>query len=644
MFSSFRKLSKSRAGTVIAVSFLLLILASFALADLSNFNQGGGNLSGGTLAKVGNVSLTEAEVQEVIDRQVQQLRQTNPEATRADIADQFDEIIAAMLQQKTLQAFAQKHGFHISKRLVDAEIAKIPAARGLDGRFSEQSYLQFLQQQRLTDQQVRNEITSMILQRLMLTPVAANVRIPLGVARPYASMLLEGRQGEVTMVPSSAFAAGSAPTDAELQSFYQQNQARYMVPEQRVVRIARISPEQVGNVTATDQEIAAYYNANRATYGGSEQRVISRAVVPDRAAAEQIAARARAGGTFAAAAAPAGFSAADVSVGPQSREELAQLAGAQVAAQVFAATSGAVVGPIQSDLGWNVIKVEAVNQTAGRTLDQARSEIAAKLTAEKRKNALADLVTRVEDGIADGQSFSEVAQANRLPVMETPAITAAGAAPSNPGFRLPPEYAQLPRLAFELDPNEDPVVEALPNEGGYALLAVGDVRPAAAAPLASIRDRVAADFVAKRASDRARAVANTIVAALNKGTGFAEAVRAAGAPVGAPEPLNVRRIQLQQFQGQIPPPLQMLFSLSEGKSRVVAAPDGQGYFVVKLNKIVPGDATTQPALIARVQSDFNAATTQEIAQQFIGAAQAQIGVERNEAAIAAAKGRLTAAQ
>ena len=643
MLSSFRKLSKSKAGPIFAVSFLLLILASFALADISNFRQGGG-LSSGTLARVGGISLTEAEVQDVIDRQVQQLRQTNPNATRADIAGEFDAIINALLQERTIRAYAEKHGFTVSKRLVDAEIAKIPAARGLDGRFSEQAYQQFLQQARLTDQQIRNEITTLLLQRLMLTPVAANARIPLGVARPYASMLLEGREGEVSLVPTRAFEAGPAPTEAELQRFYQQNQARYTVPEQRQLRIARIGPEQLGGVMATEQEIAAYYNANRATYGGSEQRVISRAVVPDRAAAEQIAARARAGGTFAAAAAPAGFTAADVSVGPQTREQLAQLAGQQVAAQVFGAASGAIVGPIQSDLGWNVIKVEGINQTAGRTLAQVRDEIAEQLTAEKRKNGLADLVAKVEDGIADGQSFSEVAQANRLPVLETPPLTAGGTAPSNPDFRLPPEFAQMPRFGFEIDPDDDPVVEPLPNEGGYALLAVGDTRPAAPAPFAAIRDRIAADFKAKRASDRARAAATAVTNALNRGASFADALKQAGQPLPAPEPLKVRRLQLQQFQGQVPPPLQMLFSLSAGKARVVAAPDGQGYFIVKLNRIVPGDASTQPALVARVQSDFNETGSRELAQQFINAAQAELGVRRDEAAIAAAKRRLTTAQ
>ena len=77
-----------------------------------------------------------------------------------------------------------------------------------------------------------------------------------------------------------------------------------MIPEQRVLRIARIGPEQVAGTRATDQEVAAYYKANKATYAPSDTRSLSQAVVQDQATANAIAQRAKAGATLAAAAAP----------------------------------------------------------------------------------------------------------------------------------------------------------------------------------------------------------------------------------------------------------------------------------------------------------------------------------------------------
>ena len=81
-------------------------------------------------------------------------------------------------------AFAEKFGFPLSKRLVDAEIAQIPQTKGFDGQFSEAAYQQFLAQQRLTDKEVRQILGGGLLERYLLTPVAANARASVGMATP----------------------------------------------------------------------------------------------------------------------------------------------------------------------------------------------------------------------------------------------------------------------------------------------------------------------------------------------------------------------------------------------------------------------------------------------------------------------------
>jgi len=642
MLSSFRRLSNSKVGAAIGIIFLVAILASFAVADVTQFRQGGGGLSQGVLAKVGSEQVTDAELSAVLQRQLTALRQQKPDATYADLSPQFESIVNGLIQAKTLKAYAVEHDLLPAKKLVDAEIVKIPATRGLDGKFSEAAYQQFLQQNRLTDAQLRDEVIVLLLQRMLLAPVAAISRVPVGVARPYASMLLEEREGQVALVPTAAFRTGAAPSDAEVQQYYAGNRNRYIVPEQRVLRIVRISPETVANVTPSDAEIAAYYNQNRATYAGGETRVLSRASVSDQAQAGQIATRAKAGGTFAAAAQPAGFSATDVNLGPQSREQLTGLTGAQVAAQVFAAPAGTVIGPVRSSTGFDVIKVERIDRTPGRTLDQARAEISAKLVTDKRKNALTDLVTKIEDQISDGRTLAEVAQANKLPVTQTPPLIANGQSVQQPAFQLPAEYRErLLKDAFSMSSGDDPVVETLGGDGGYAVLALGDVTPATPAPLAQIRDRVTADLVAKRAGAAAQAAATAVQAKVARGVPVAQALQEQKV-AGAPTPVKARRVQLQQFQGRVPPPLQMLFSLAAGKSRLVAAPDGQGFYVVKLDRITPGDALTQPTLIAQTQTDLNGSVGEEVAVQFLGAAQKELGVTRNEAAIASARQRMLA--
>lgn len=641
MLSSFRNFSKSKAGTAIMGLFLLAIFASFALSDISGFGGGALGANSGTLVKAGGEAVTDRDFSSAMERVLANARQQNPEATYASVASSAPELIEQLTDDAALKDFARDHDVLVSRKLVDAEIASLPQLRGLDGKFNEQAYVQFLSQQRLTDAVVRRLFEGDIARRLLLAPIAANARVPVGVATPYASMLLEARRGELVFVDTEKFRAGLVPTASDLQAFYNQNRQRYIVPEQRVLRIAAIGPEQVAGIVPNDAEIAAYYKANAATYGGRETRVLSQAVVPSKAAADAIVARARGGASFVAATAPAGLSAEDISVGPQTRAEFTALAGAPVASAVFAAASGAVVGPIQSDLGWHVVRVDAVRGEAGRSLAQVRNEIVTKLSAEKRKEALLDRVTKVEEAIDSGSSIVDAAKANGLTLVETPLITAAGIDRTNSAYRFPAAQAPALKAGFDLAADDDPVVETLPGDAGYLLVGLGRVVDAAPAPLAQIRDAVTTDWIVKTASDRARAVAAGIAAKVARGMALAEAGRQGGAGVTPAQPFGARRMQLSQLPPEIAAPMRILFSLTAGKSRMVADPKGAGYFIVRAVSITPGNATMQPGLVAQVQRSFQQTAAQELGEQFVAAVRNDVGIKRNEKAIAAARARLT---
>ena len=641
MFAAFRRMSKSAVGTIITVLFLVLILASFALADLSNVGSGTLGSGSGALVEVGDETVTDRDLDEAMQRALQQAQQQDPAATYASIAGQLDGVLTQLIDQATLLAFAKDHGFVLSKRLVDAEIASIPATRGLDGRFNEQSYAAFLQQQRLTDAELRRLIGGGLTERLVIAPAVADARVPLGMARTYASMLLEQREGQMALVPADAFRAGLNPSAGDLQSFYTQNRQRYTLPEQRVLKFARINPETLDVAAPTEADIAAYYKANQASYAGSETRVLSQAVVADKRQADAIAARAKAGGTFAAAAAPAGFAAADVNLGPQTRAQYSGAANEAVANTVFSAAKGAVIGPVRSDLGWHVVKIEDVQGASGKTLAQARDEIAALLATNKRKESLADLVTRVEDQIMDGASFNETVAAAKLPVTTTPAINGRGASRTDPNYRFPEEFQPGLQAAFAMEAGADAEVVTLPNDAGYALVAVDQVIEAAPAPLAEIRDRVRADWIQRKANDRARAVATEIANKVARGTPIDKAMAEAGVSLPPVQPVTARRLQISQANADAAAPLRMLFSLAEGKSRLVADPRGRGFFIVKTDKITPGNALNNPMLISQTQAEFQRAVGAELSQQLVAAMKIDQGIERNEQAVAAARQRLT---
>ncbi|MFL6830057.1 MAG: peptidyl-prolyl cis-trans isomerase, partial [Sphingomicrobium sp.] len=324
----------------------------------------------------------------------------------------------------------------------------------------------------------------------------------------------------------------------------------------------------------------------------------------------------------------------------QTRSGYASIAGDKAAAAVFSAPAGAIVGPIQSEFGWAVVKVESVKTEGGKTLEQARAEIAAKLNADKRKAAIEDLVDRVQSAVDDGANFAEAAAKAKLAVTTTPLIMANGTSRTDSGYKAPPELAPALKTGFEIAPNDPPEIVTLTGDKGYALVSPGEVVPAAPAPLASIRDRVSADWVTSEAIRRARIVATAIDAKVKRGAPLPQALKESGTALPAVRPLAARRIEIATAQGVVAPPMRLLFSLASGKSGMAADPQGRGFFIVKVNKIVPGNALFEPGLIGRMQNELQQAAAQDYASQFLSAIREEMKVRRNESAIAADKQRI----
>jgi peptidyl-prolyl cis-trans isomerase D len=641
MLTSLRQASKSKIGTIVVAVVGLLIVIGFGSAGVTGLDIGGlGGMSSSTLAKVGSLEVTDSDMGVLMQRDLESARQQNPNAGYASIVGDFDPLLDQMIDQRAVVAFAQSHGFRLSKRLIDGEIANLPGVRGLGGDVSEQAYQSFLARQHMTDEEVRQVIAGSMLQRLLITPGATGVKVPAGVATPYAAMLLEQRQGEIALVPLAQFTAGLNPTDAQLQQFYQQNKAHYVVPEQRVLKIAEVGPDQVANVHASDQEIAQYYNQHQDDYAAQDVRTIEQAVVPDQNTANQIAQRAKGGASFVDAVKPAGLSAQDVSIGPQTRSQFASLANDKVAAAAFAAPSGAVVGPIQSPLGWHVVKIDSVQKKPGKSLAQAKSEIQAKLDVDKRKTALSDFATKFQNSLDGGSNIDEAAKAAGVAVTTTPLITADGTARGNPSYKFPADLTPVLKSGFDLQPNEEPVIEALADNKGFAVVAPAQIVPAAPAPFDSVRDQVKTAWIQQQAIIRAQAVAKQIAAKANGSVSLADAIKQSNVSIPAPQTVTARRIQLAQLGDKAPPPMAMLFTLGEGKSNVVADSQGRGFFVVKNDKITPGNVIDNPNVIGQVENQFSDPMSQELAQELQTAIRNDVKVKKNESAIQAEKARL----
>jgi len=73
---------------------------------------------------------------------------------------------------------------------------------------------------------------------------------------------------------------------------------------------------------------------------------------------------------------------------------------------------------------------------------------------------------------------------------------------------------------------------------------------------------------------------------------------------------------------------------------LLAAPNNAGWFVIHHGHRTPGDAASQPQLIASTRSEFTTSGGTEMAEQFARSLEQVSGVERNAEAIRRTRDRL----
>lgn len=644
MLSVFRSFIRSKFGALFALLFLGVIAAAFIMGDITSGKFGSSMGGGETVAKAGGSRLTLTELQERVQRVFENARRQSPGLQISDFLAQggaaqiYDQLVAAL----TLKEYAKDQDVHISKRLIDAQIAQIPAFQDAAGNFSQENFRQLLMRERITEKALRDDIGREILERQMLAPIGLGVKLTDSMILPYASLLLEARQGTIAAIPAAAFLEEKDPTDAELAAYYKANANRYTIPEQRRIRYAVIDSERFAQAAQpTDAELAAHYNQNKAAYAAKESRSFEQLILPTEAGAKAIAAQVKGGKSLSAAAQTAGLSVSTLT--DQSRQALASTSSSAVADAGFTGKQGDLIGPMRGSLGWVLLRVTGITTTPARPLDAVRGEITATLRAQKEKRLLSEFTGKIEDQVADGGTFEQVVKDNGLKLETTPFLLATGKQVQDQAYAAPADVRPLLAPVFAMSQDDDAQLIPITPDKRFALAAPGDIKAAAPPPLAEIKQLVAVQYKLAKGNEKAKVLAEQIRAKVAKGTSLADAIKAAGVKLPAPQVVGGRRADIIKAGQRPPAEVMMLFSMATNSVKTLPIGQDRGYFVVQLNGIKRGDAGGDKALLEQVRGELSNVAGQEYSQQFERAVEKSLGVKRYPGAVANVQRALTAA-
>ena len=152
-----------------------------------------------------------------------------------------------------------------------------------------------------------------------------------------------------------------------------------------------------GKDKVTDAQIRAYYNKNKARFAQPERRDLRIVLTKTKAKADQAKSRLQAGESFKTVAKALSIDQASKS---QGGVLLAVAKGQQEKAlddAVFKAQKGALTGPVKTQFGYYVFKVQKITKASQQTLEQAKETIRSLLASQNQQKSLDKFVKGFRD-------------------------------------------------------------------------------------------------------------------------------------------------------------------------------------------------------------------------------------------------------
>ena len=601
-----------RGKTSNIVVWTLLGLLVFALAGFGVGNFGGTVRS---IGAVGESEITTADYSRALQNELraqaaagQSVSLSSPEGQRLAEA-----IRARLIATAALDSEAARLGLSVGDETVRAEVLAVGAFRGIDGSFDREAYAFTLRQNGLSEAEFEARVRVETARALLAAALTGPVEAPPTLTDAILSYVGERRDVAVLRLEPGTEEPGPAPAEADLRAFYEANLATFTAPRKKRLTYVSLVPEDlIDRLPVDEAALRRLYDERAAEFVRPERRLVERLVFPDQAAAEAAKAALDAGGqTFEGLVTGRGLDLADADMGDVTEAELGA-----AGAGVFALAEPGVVGPLPTEVGPALFRVNAILAAQTTSFEEAREGLMAEAMVDRGRREIDAQREPIDDLLAGGATLEEVAEETdmSLGTIDWTPATAEGIA----------AYGAFREAAEAVTAEDFPVLIDL-EDGGIAALRLDAVIEPAPIPFEEARDAVEAAWAAERTEVRLTAEAEGIAARLAEGQTFA----AQGLSPDMSEALS-RDALLEGLPADLAP---RAFDLPEGGTAILA--DGGEVVLIQVTRVIPageGDALT-PLVEAAIAGAIETSLAEDVLSLFSAAVQARDGISLNSTAI-----------
>jgi peptidyl-prolyl cis-trans isomerase D len=449
----------------------------------------------------------------------QMFRGEVPAEMRTEMQDQ---VLEGFIQREILEQRSKALGYRVSDEQVMKAYEEIPAFQ-VDGKFSNEAATRLLMSQGISpaafEADQRKELQVLQLQNGI---VASAFTTPYELER---ASTLEAEQRELAWleVPAARFAELIVPDDAAVQAYYERNKDRFMTPDTVTLKYVELKVDDIAaKVPVTEEALRTYFDSVKERYVEAEKRRGRHILIQvqddkeDAAArqkAEEVLAKVNAGGDFAKLAKEfsqdAGSAAQGGDLGWAERSYFV----GPFADALFDMKPGEVRGPVRTQFGYHIIRLEEMNAGKQKSFEEARPELEGEYRRQEAEKQFGEQQEKLADKAFESpDNLDAVSRELGLPVLEVAGFTRTeGGGP----FGAQPAIIDAAFSDEVLNGENSQPVELEP--GDVVVLRVASRTEPQLKPLAQVREQIVEAIKKDRADEqldaRTRELAEQLAAA-----------------------------------------------------------------------------------------------------------------------------------
>ena len=500
---------------------LALVFAAWGAYGIVNLNFGGSNYA--AEANGSKISIEEARNVWLRQQSAWQQRLGGAEMPPPLRTRLQDQVLESLIRRSLLTQRSHDLGYRVSDAALREAVQGEPAFQ-VDGHYEPEAAKAALAQAGISVETYKEQLRTDLQQLQLEGGIRASDFLTPTERTRFADLEEQQREVRYLILPADRFRSASAVDDAAVQAYYKEHLAQYMNPESVRLQYAELRLEALAaQQELSEADLRAAYEKDKSRLEVPEKRHARHILITGKddaaalAQAQQVLSQAKSGKDF-------GALAKQYSQDPGSAQNGGDLGWAErgsfvkpFADALFAMKVGEIAGPVKTQFGYHIIRLDEIQPGKSKSFEEARPELESQVRRAHATDRFGELQEQLQARLAEpGADLAALAQQFNLQQGEVKQfVKGAGGVPLGAAPQLQELLFGEPPLA--VDKLGGPV---LLGDDRLVIVKVLEHRQSEAKPLAEVRDGIVAAIAKEQGTHAALSAAQRAREELLKGDSF----------------------------------------------------------------------------------------------------------------------------